>query len=273
MRLFILLVIFSIQSCSQDAAYINPGNDPNFTVLSANQPGLKRFNKKVLVFDITIYAVDKVSSRKVLHAANVLAQYLDNDEDGFIDNIKVYEKLLENNAFILMWDKPSDLNRINVPSDWIGQDLGREETRPEWHDSFSGPFDASLEEVLHISTHAGYAYAYPDIFGDVNGTDLAKAMDAARGGQFFEVPDSYPDEAWFTYDDETCDYACMNTEYLYWLLTSKIGAQINRLEEIGQEWTLVNPEHVERLDTLGYALITNPLYKLPTILPDGKYMQ
>ena len=65
----------------------------------------------------------------------------------------------------------------------------------------------------------------------------------------------------------------MNTEYLYWLLTSKLGAQINRLEEIGQEWTLVKPEHVESLDTLGCALITNPLYKLPTILPDGKYMQ
>lgn len=273
MRIFSVLIIFFIQSCGSESAKIDPGNDPNFVVVAADQTGLKRFKKKVLVFDIPIYAVEKVLSSKMLHAANIMAQYLDNDEDGVIDNPAVHQKMLENNAFMVMWDKESDLNRIHVPDDWIGQDLGNDETRPAFHDALQGDFDASLEEVLHIITHAGYAYAYPDIFGEQVGTDLAMALDAARGGQFFDVPSVYPSDAWFTYDDETCDYACMNTEYLYWLLTSKLGAQINRLDEIGHEWTLVTPELVEIGDTLGFNLISNPVYKMPLVLPDGKYMQ
>ena len=273
MRIFSVLIIVFIQSCGSDSAIIDPGNDPNFVVVAANQSGLKRFKKKVLVFDIPIYGVDKVLSSKMLHAANIMAQYLDNDEDGVIDNPAVHQQMLENNAFMVMWDKESDLNRIHVPDDWIGQDLGNDETRPAFHDALQGGFDASLEEVLHIITHAGYAYAYPEIFGEQVGTDLAMALDAARGGQFFDVPNVYPSDAWFTYDDETCDYACMNTEYLYWLLSSKLGAQINRLDEIGHEWTLVTPELVELGDSIGFNLISNPIYKMPLVLPDGKYMQ
>ena len=273
MRFLCIMSIIIFQSCGFDPSLIDPGNDPNFTVVAANQSGLKRFVKKVMVFDIPIYGVENVHSNKMLHSANIMAQYLDNNEDGVVDNPTVYEKMLDNNAFMVMWEKESDLNRINVPDEWIGQDLGNEETRPEWHNSLDGPFDASLEEVLHIITHAGYAYAYPEAFGENPGTDLAKALDVARGGQFFNVPHTYPTDAWFTYDDETCDYACMNTEYLYWLLTSKLGAQINRLEEIGHEWTLVSPSLVETFDTLGNALIIGPVYKMPTILPDGRYMQ
>ena len=268
---FLFIVLF--QSCDSNSTIIDPGNDPNFIVIAADQDGLKRFKKKVIVFDIPIYGVEKVLSSKMLHAANIMAQYLDNDEDGVIDNPEVYQKMIDNKAFMLMWDKESDLNRVDVPDHWIGQDLGNDETRPEWHSSLDGPFDASLEEVLHIITHSGYAYAYPDVFGEHSGTLLSKAMDAARGGQFFDVPSSYPSEAWFTYFDETCEYNCMVTEYLYWLLTSKLGAQINRLEEIGQEWTLVSPELVESMDILGFDLISNPLYKMPLVLPDGKYMQ
>lgn len=273
MRFLSLLIIVIFHSCGSESSIIDPGNDPNFMVVAANQSGLKRFNKKVIVFDIPIYGVEKVLSSKMLHAANIMAQYLDNDEDGVIDNPGVHQKMLENNAFMVMWDKESDLNRIHVPDNWIGQDLGNDETRPAFHDELNGPFDASLEEVLHIITHAGYAYAYPDIFGEQAGTVLANALDAARGGQFFDVPNVYPSEAWFTYDDETCDYSCMNTEYLYWLLTSKLGAQINRLGEIGHEWTLVSSELVEMVDSLGFTLISNPEYKLPLVLPDGKYMQ
>ena len=50
-------------------------------------------------------------------------------------------------------------------------------------------------------------------------------MDKARGGQFTEIPNQYPSSAWYTYDDETCDYKCMSTEYIYWALTSILGGQ------------------------------------------------
>ena len=69
-----------------------------------------------------------------------------------------------------------------------------------------GRFDATLEEVLHLITHAGYAHVYPEVFGEKPGTQIAKAMDQARGGHFRRVPRSYPAGAWYTYDDRSCDY-------------------------------------------------------------------
>ena len=71
-------------------------------------------------------------------------------------------------------------------------------------------------------------------------------MDIARGGQWLNVPSSYPDEAWYHYDDESCDYACMITEYFYWSLTSLLGAQRNRYDEISHEWELHTPDKMKK---------------------------
>ena len=90
-----------------------------------------------------------------------------------------------------------------------------------------GALDAPLEEVLHLITRQGYANAYPSELGYTIGTDLAKAMDLARGGHFPDRrPEKYPDGAWYTYyDNYSCSYDCMVSEYIYWALTSILGAQ------------------------------------------------
>ena len=38
-------------------------------------------------------------------------------------------------------------------------------------------FDAAYEEILHLITSAGYANAYPEIFGEKPGTAITIAMD------------------------------------------------------------------------------------------------
>ncbi|MDH7447903.1 hypothetical protein [Aquimarina sp. 2201CG14-23] len=253
---------------------IDPGNDPNFKIVENTDTGFTGFNRKVEVFDIPIYAVAAVEDVKLLHAANVMAQYLDNDEDGVIDNQAVVTAMKNNNAFLFLWKNESDLETLEPPSNAEGQDLGNDETIPGWHtNGHTGRFDAALEEVLHIITHTGYASAYPEVFGEHVGTDLANAMDIARGGQFTTIPNPYPDEAWYTYDDTTCDYNCMTTEYIYWSLTSMLGAQENRLNEINQEWRLNTRTLVENTDTAVYALLTDTQYKFPVVLPDGSYKQ
>jgi hypothetical protein len=96
-------------------------------------------------------------------------------------------------------------------------------------------------------------------------------MDIARGGQFFNIPDPYPTDAWYSYDDETCEYDCQSIEYLYWAITSLSGAQENRLNVIGHEWKLNTHALVELKDPAIYNLLTNTSYQLPTKLPDGSY--
>ena len=136
-----------------------------------------------------------------------------------------------------------------------------------------GDCDASLEEVFHVITHSGYASAYPEIFGESVGTTVSDAMDIARGGQFTSIPNPYPAEAWYTYDDQTCDYGCMATEYIYWAMSSMLGAQSNRLDEIQQEWKLNTREKVEQQDHAIFQILTDPQYGFPTVLPDGTYKQ
>ena len=149
-------------SCESDN-YISPGNDPNFTIISHSDQGFSSTNRKVSVFGIDIYAVSEVKDEKLLHAANVLAQYLDNNEDGNVDNTIVHNMMIENKAFIIMWKNDNDLD-IDPPNDRIGQDLGDDETNPNFViNNKQGQFDASLEEIWHIISHSGYAYAYPEV--------------------------------------------------------------------------------------------------------------
>jgi hypothetical protein len=220
-----------------------------------------------MVFGIPVYAFYDVEDSKLLHAANIMAQYLDNDENGIVDNSLLLTTLLNNEAALFMWKTESQIN-LNA------QDLGADESIPIWHtNGQTGQFDAALEEVWHVITYSGYSDAYPEIFGENSGTSLTNAMDIARGGNFTSIPENYPNNAWYTYDDQTCDYQCMATEYFYWGMTSILGAQENRLNEISQEWDLNTRSLVENTDTAIYSLLTNPVYNFPTILPDGTYRQ
>lgn len=273
-KMFLLITLpFFFASCDKEnfsTTPVEPGNDPNFTIVNHTDKGLSKFNRKVVVFGVDIYAVPQVEDAKLLHAANLVAQYLDNDEDGTPDNQAVVDRMVEEKAFMVMWKKESDLSR--PPSGRTGQDLGNDETNPTYlADGFTGRFDAAYEEVLHIITHAGYAKVYPDVFGEKKGTSIADAMDLARGGQFTSIPNNYPADAWYTYDDKTCEYNCQVTEYHYWALTSILGAQQNRLDEIGQEWKLNTEEKVQNQDAAVYQLLTDPQYGFPTVLPDGTY--
>lgn len=278
MRPYILVLIIGVLTTgcgsSKTEVDILPGDDPNFTIIAHNDSGFSNFNRKVVVFGIDIYAVAVVENAKLLHAANIMAQYLDNDEDGRVDNQLVLDNMLENKAFLVMWKTENDLE-IDLPDNRIGQDLGNDETMPNYvSNGKQGRFDASLEEVLHIINNAGHSYAYPEAFGQNQDSALALAMDIARGGQFLTVPSSYPATAWYSYDDETCEYAdCQTIEYLYWALTSMLGGQETRLDEIGHEWKLNTKELVQETDTAIFNLLTNPTYQMPTVLPDGSYRQ
>jgi len=284
LSLITVVTLFSCASCSTDDSVIapiptptrvtNPGTDPNFTIVANTDAGFTGLSKKVTVFGIPIYAVATVDDTRLLHAANILAQYLDNNEDGTIDNQTVVDAMLANSAFMFMWKSESDQNTVSMPNNATGQDLGNDETIPVWHtNGHTGQFDAALEEVWHIVTHAGYASAYPSVFGEGAGTSLSNAMDVARGGNFATIPNPYPANAWYTYDDATCTYDCMTTEYIYWSMSSILGAQSNRLGEISQEWDLNTNALIQSTDTAVYGLLTDPQYKFPTILPDGTYRQ
>jgi len=241
-----------------------------------SENGDNNFPKKINIFGINILASAKVEDSKIIHAAKVLAQYLDNDEDGIVDNKAVVEKLISVDATLIMFESEREAENSNykMPNHDHLQGLWNDETIPSFNkDKVNVRFDATLEEVLHLITHEGYAEVYPDIWGESKGSAIANAMDKARGGYFVSPPPQYPTGAWYSYDDETCDYGCMATEYTYWALTSILGGQSypGRFEEIEHEWKLNTRQKVKTRDPDIYSILTNQQYKVPTKLPDSDY--
>lgn len=287
-RVALALATFCFGGCAAEPEPVLPAIEPSELALESY------FEKRVDVLGVPVHATASAPDVMVLHAAGVLAQYLDNDEDGTPDNPAVVEALVENDGRLIMAvdreeldevfdriekDHPGTLAKtawwvdpegITLPG-WKWQDLAAEETVPG--DGEPGEFDGALEEVLHLVSHVGLANAYPEAFAEVPGSRLADAMDTARGGRFPRVPDRYPEGALYTYDDETCVYQCQATEYIYWALTSLLGGQAtpDRLAEIGQEWRLNTAEKLSEGDPGVYALLTDPEFSLPTVLPDGSY--
>ena len=61
------------------------------------------FSKQVDVFGIRVLATKDTPDKKVHHAANVMAQYLDNDADGTPDNPRVLRSMQNNKATLIMF--------------------------------------------------------------------------------------------------------------------------------------------------------------------------
>ena len=250
---------------------------PTFDVLTidVDDPLASVFSKYTDVFGIKTYATLAVDDLKLKHASTILAEYLDNNEDGVVDSRLVVQSMSNINATMVMFkdeleQEGSALDQISVQNINF-QNLWDAETH--LNGAAKGLFDASLEEILHLITDYGYAQAYPSALSVTNRSQLTNAMDIARGGNFTEVPAQYPSDAWYTYYDETSDYSTQATEYFYWALTSYLGGQQfdGRREQIADEWSLNTKELFQSTDTAMFAIISDEQLSLPNILPDGIY--
>ncbi len=270
-KLLALFLLISTLLLAQNEVCLDLVDNPN-----SNSQALSSFTTYVNVLDcFEIYGESQVSDEKVLHAAAVAAELLDNNEDGIVDDPAVEAALRNSNAMMPIFNSEWSSGQDNV-FDYYNGCLGAVLYRNEMDPSQSGHWgdDASVEEILHTINACGQLEVYPNVFGvQANSSLMSDAMDIARGGQFFSIPNNYPAEAWYHYDDYTCDYECMAMEYLYWCIVTNMGilADEQTCEGIADEWEPCTPVLFEATDTLMYYLVTDPDYKLPQLAPDGNY--
>lgn len=244
---------------------------------NSSNPAFQCFSKYVNVLDcFEVYAQQNVSDEKVLHVAAVAAELLDNNEDGVVDDMILSYELQNSQALIpvFTFDGNSCMENFedNYEGDGVSAVLFRNEIDPtqpgHWGD------DATVEEVIHTINHVGHVSIYPDIFGlSPNSSIMSDAMDIARGGQFLEVPNNYPEDAWYHYDDWTCDYECMAIEYLYWCIVTDMDIlnDPQTCAGIANEWEPCSPELFETTDVIMHGVVNNLNYLLPQLAPDGNY--
>jgi len=270
----VLALLFSIPllGIAQNTVCFTIDPNPN-----PNDVALAPFTKYVDVLGcFSIYAESTIADAKVLHAAAVAAELLDNNEDGIVDDPLIEAQLISENALMPIFSSEgsSAENTFfnNYNGDGVSAVLYKNEIDPtqtgHWGD------DASVEEIMHTINHVGHTNVYPAAFSmQANSSLMSSAMDVARGGQFMTIPNPYPAAAWYHYDDWTCDYECMAIEYIYWALVSYMGIldDAQTAQGIANEWEPYNATLLQSMDVLMYALITDPQYKLPQLAPDGNY--
>jgi len=250
--------------------------------------------KYTKVFGVPVFAHNSVSDAKFQHVASIMAEWLDNDEDGCVDTPVILKHLVgkEETAYAVVksnkakadWYVPFDKKKLicSAPQSEF-------ETEPKCT-GLKGTnvcSDATLEEVWHIIQGQGYAPAFKKQFWtgsrddlttkykNVNST-LATLLDAARGGipRVPAVPKGakFPAKAYYTYDDKTCKFSCQAIEYWWWSTAAYTGLIKNR-SSVKKEFKYYLPEDFKAKDPKMYALITDRTkgYKLPNRPPNGKY--
>lgn len=119
------------------------------------------------------------------HTANVLAQYIDNDEDGSPDEAIVLSFLVDNNFVVPVW---SESDRDPFFEGLRGELLRRQLRDDSEHvlrvgyrrNRKGGTWDTNPEEVWHVVS-VGWYNSYPTDFGDSRGSSqLTAAMNLAR---------------------------------------------------------------------------------------------
>lgn len=279
-----------------DTVIVNQTSDdivqkPNFEILSEHP--FECMNTGVFVKFINVFGVYVVASKEapleyLNHTAHILAQLIDNDEDGAADNSQVLNVLVENNYIIPVWNT-SDRDEFWTGArgthceDNIGMAASMYYDEDQWAlggIESAGTWDTNLEEVWHVVS-VGWYETYPEYMGtedeneEIISSNLTRALDAARSGHYESVPEQYPEDAWYTYYDDSCNYHCQAHEYFYWLLMANIGALdssiTNKCEDSKHEWNVCNSSELEITDTLGYDLFNNHGFNFPTMIPDGSY--
>jgi len=265
--------------CALLALTINAQNNVCFTIQAnpnSSVLALSAFTKYVDVFGCSIYAESTVSDEKVLHAAAIWAELIDNDEDGIVDDPVLLAELVANEAMMPVFAADGNAAMTTFENNYNGNGVAAVLWQTEMNPAVAGYWgsDATVEEIMHTINAVGHVNIYPSAFDfSPSSSLLSAAMDSARGGQYLSIPSPYPGSAWYHYDDATCDYGCMAIEYLYWMLVANMGILNDPFtcNGIANEWEPCSPALLQSMDVLGYALITNPAYKLPQNAPDGNY--
>ena len=265
------------------------GKNAKFAVVDS---GLKEYPSKLTVFGIPILATSKWKKGKLNHVASVLAQLIDNDNDGCPDDPLALDELRlvkhgRQQAVVLLDvepDKAFVYEKLSQTHYSDGITLAENQVKPSCSGLKFTPTrpndpkhcqDAAPEELFHFVSVNGYGKVYPDFFGTSwdHPSKLTELMDIARGGRFKEIPkEGYPSAAWYHYNEPTCGYSgCQSGEYIWWGYCAYSGICKARdgIIEFEQEFEYLKKSEFKTKDSELAKLFQDSA--LPTKAVNGKY--
>ena len=259
-----------------------------FTVLETDEASLAIFDsfesltqyfpESVEVYGIPVMRTALASRAAMIHAANLLAGYLDNDYDGVVDDATMYAEFINGDKGLVVYANSADETVINAAlGSWKARTTSvfEDEMNDFQGDSVDGNRDQTLERILrYFLVKQGYTVAYSDTLGTDRPTDLTVAMDNARGGfQAGGLPSyNYPPFAWYT-DPTGLSYEDLVYEYFYLALSTYAGSNTWRDADIEDLWTPASPIDLRLADGIVIGIIESDDYNLPTTEPVLDYWE
>jgi len=268
-----------------ESSVTTTASTPNLNVLSEH-PQISCLNDVfgifIDVFGVYVVAPSSAPLELVIHTANVLAEYIDNDEDGIPDDQAVLNQLIDGKFVAPVWTiSIRDAFWPSVQGTYCEDNIRTAASMYYDEDEWAiggiqsaGTWDVNLEEMWHIVT-VGWTLAYPDYFSayESSASLISQAMDMARGGRFLSVPDQYPDIAWYTNPEGA--YPNQVIEYIYWIMMANFGALDPSLtdwcERSYEEWHVCTRAQLAQVDPLAHSLLNDHGFNLPDRIPDGNY--
>mmetsp|Transcript_4148 Transcript_4148/g.7937 ORF Transcript_4148/g.7937 Transcript_4148/m.7937 type:complete len:426 (+) Transcript_4148:288-1565(+) len=275
-RTFSLLLLIKGLSLGLGATYPNnPDSDPPSQWSSMSTS----FQQHCSPFGISIFSLpsNRFPRDKFLHVCNMMAQFLDNDQDGCADDVNVVKMMRLNQAGLVLMDSENDAYYEDIVESFDETALFASQVRPFCSGSSetSTCRDVAIEEVLDFIAEYGISPFYHNEFGQCydgnfqQRSELQVQMDIARGGHFIMTPSVYPANATFTYDDWTCNYDCMTEEFFYYALTSLLGGQDARAARNMDEWKASTPQDLQTKLPGMYNLLTGGVTSMQLLSADG----
>ena len=246
------------------------------------------YDKYADVFGVPVIGSIKTKGEKVSAAASILAQYLDNDSDGIVDNPSVVKALKDNKCALIMTENEAEYKSSGSLFDTVWSSSGYN-TQVIYSDINLESPTGGLKQIFHFVTSGGYANLDTGVFSLKSGSLIADLTDLARGGYFENVsadntysdgPSNgrYPSGAWFHSIDTGCSYSCQVNQYIWWGASTLMGLNENRCSTISGEWghqdftnQLCYKTGLYARDLALYDLLTNSDYRFPMFSGSGNY--
>lgn len=270
-----LLLNYSICLCFGATYPNNPDSDPPLQWASMSS----EFQQHCSPFGISIFSLpsNRFPRDKFLHVCNLMAQLLDNDQDGCADDTNVVKMMRLNQAGLVLVDSENESYYNNIEESFDETALFASQVRPFCSGSSETATcrDVAIEEVLDFIAEYGISPYYFKEFGQCfdgnfeQRSELQVQMDIARGGHFTTMPNSYPANAVFRYDDRFCNYECMVSEFFYYSLTSLLGGQDARITQNMDEWQASTAQDLKSKLPGMYDLLTRGVTSMKLLSVEG----
>ncbi|QQL45691.1 S8 family serine peptidase [Sulfuriroseicoccus oceanibius] len=233
--------------------------------------------KQMNVFRVPIYATAGTPDAKMRLVGDLLAEYIDNDEDGIADNGPVVNEIERNGSMVVMFASAQEYELALEEGTINGAALNTKEVQIIFANEVSkslprGHAEEARSKLLKLILRNGFSEfeRYAEFFAETEDSVLGGLMLKARGTLDKEDPE-YNIRGW--YHVVSTDEARLVSEYFYYVMGSRIGLfdgkGVGRNVEVF--WDLYNEEKLRGGDPFAFLLVNKPQYKMPRRLPDGDY--